>query len=566
VSEPRTVAAAVSAFAAVVLSATALAAQGVFDSVSTPKGYCHLWQMPPGGSDFPQDASYQRCALDRAPVLREAPSIPAPRFGRYASGSFLIVVNRDGTVNQHLTRDYTMGDDSVFHRHALETIRRWRFDRGVREGKPVRSAFEIEIVSNERDDTLPSRLEWRYSTGGERDTLSGMWIVEAPLPRFDAGQLDSIHAAVLRRLVRMRVLLPAAGTPYCVVLPGGDSAARAHVMAMIERAVPALAGVSRAPFGCERTVGTLRIVLPDVHRTENGRAVVYPSGDHLPNWPPGYEGQSWRAWKSRCVADLPARPPGSVGVDCAVEPVYSRQEYSEWSERRSHPVQGTPMPYADGDSVRVTIFATTREAYLTDTLHAVVRELPRLDAHAVRDRDSPCGGWSAHSQQGGELYVINGDPTSTSMYITAVTTGAAPPARAGPMRCGPQEPHTSEFAAFFLGDIGDKANTPVTLCFSECRRSYVLDPARHTLAERAHATFRRSDLRDDTRAGDQLMFRIVAESAPAGLVPLVLIRSGNRWPTVAWIARKVGENIWDYGVFGGGYPPDAEILIYFLVR
>ena len=134
--------------------AVPLDGQSVYDSVRTGSGYCHLWQMPPGGSDFPQDASFTRCALDRPPILRHAPAVPPPRIGFYAGGSFLIVVNPDGSVDQDRTRASTIGEDREFHERALEAIRRWHFAPGVRGGKPVRSAFPLWIVSSTRNDTL----------------------------------------------------------------------------------------------------------------------------------------------------------------------------------------------------------------------------------------------------------------------------------------------------------------------------------------------------------------------------------------------------------------------------
>src|SRR5688500_15607914 len=183
-------------------------AQSVFDSVRTASGVCYVWQLPVGFSDFPQDASYRRCALDRMPVRRETPMPPPPRFAINAVASYLVIVNADGTVDRDRTRGMTRGVDTVFYREALETIRRWRFEPGRRGGKPVRSAFAIELMSDSRVDTIPSRLEWEYRAGPVSDTLLGRWVREAPLPAFTQSQLDSVHVAMVRRLVRMQVVLP----------------------------------------------------------------------------------------------------------------------------------------------------------------------------------------------------------------------------------------------------------------------------------------------------------------------------------------------------------------------
>ena len=551
---------------AVALAPLAAHAQAVFDSVRTATGYCHIWQMPVGGSDFPQDASYRRCALDRLPVRRETPPPPPPRWGPDGTSSYLVVVSADGTVDPDRTRGMTRGVDTVFYRRALETIRRWRFEPGVRDGKPVRSAFAIEIMSDSRIDTIPSRLEWEYREGPVSDTLLGRWVREVPLPAFIQSQVDSVHVAMVRRLIRIQAILPADGRWYCVLLPRGDSTAHARATQLLQHMVPALAR-SLAPNGCERSPGTLRFVLPRVYHTEGGRAVLYPRGDFLASWPPGLEGDSWRAWQGRCVAEVPATRLASVEIDCAANPEYTDDEMRAWRNRRPQFGGGTPYrTYKSGDSVRVTVLATTTEAYTTDTLRSVVRSLQELDEHSIRDPNLPCGGWSAHSTQDGEVYVVTGDPTSNWLHITQATTRPAPTPR-GPMRCGTQEPRTSEFTALLLGGIGDKATAPVTLCYSRCARTYVLDPARHTVAETAHVRFRFGDLRAESRVGEYLLVRIVVEPAPRAMLPIVIVRSQSRWPTSAWIARRVGSNAWDYTVTrGDGYAVDDEIYVYLIAR
>jgi hypothetical protein len=328
------------------------------------------------------------------------------------------------------------------------------------------------------------------------------------------------------------------------------------------RAVPALAR-TLMPYGCERTPGTLRVLLPRIYQTENGRGVVYPSGDFLPNWPPGFTGKGWRAWRARCIVELRAVGIGVAAIDCDVSPASSPDEV--YAGRDSENRWPAATDYRDGDSVRVTVFVTTTDAFLTDTLRTVARSLPRLDDHSIRDANPPCGGWSAHSSQSGELYVVKGDPAGNSLYITPVSTRAPPVSRGAPMRCGPQEPRISDFTAFLLGGVGDMATEPITLCFSRCARSYVLDPARHTRGERAHIVFRVGDLRRDTRLGEYFMFRLVLDPAPPGLLPLVLVRSGNRWPTSGWSAKRTGPNTWDYMVIQS-YAADDEVHVYLIVR
>ena len=557
------------ALATVTCGARPLRAQSVFDSVRTSNGFCQLWQMPPGGSDFPVDASYRRCALDRRPVLREAPPITAPRIGLNVNESYLIVVNSDGSVDPIRTRSSAMSGDREFHERALEAIRRWRFDPGVRDGKPVRSAFPIWIVSNTRNDTIPSRLEWRYANGAEEDTLVGTWIAEEKLPSLAQDQVTAAYTAVVRELVRMRVVLPVNGRRYCLVLPGKDSVAHLLVARSIQRTVPTLAGAGVLTwYGCGRDSVARRVMLPELYRTENGRIVVHPTGDDLPNWPPGYTGRSWRAWTARCVLQVPAGSGEGDRPTCGANPDVPWDEQAAWGKSLKEPVTGLPGGRPLGDSTRVTVFVTTSYAYLTDTLQITLGPLPRLDELAVRDPDLPCGGWSAHSaHDSGGVYVVTGDPRGTSMFLTPVASTAPPVSRSGVMRCGRQEPRTSDFAAFLLGDVERRASGPVTLCYSRCARSYVLDPDRHTLVDRAHIRFRLTDLRPDTRTGEQVQFLIVLDPAPANLLPLIIVRTGNRWPGSAWIARRVRPNAWDHPVISAeGYPADTEVYLYLIAR
>ena len=548
----------------------ALLAQTWYDSVRTATGWCHVWQASPGFSEFPRDASYSRCALDRPPVLRDAPALPQPGIGQYAAGSFLMVVNADGTANQDLTRDYTMGLDSAFHRRALETLRRWRFKPGIRKGKAVRSAFELTIESNQRNDTLPARLEWRYTAGAgaEPDKLLGTWVVEPALPQFPAERIDSIHAAVLRQLVRTRVLQPGNGRRYCLIMPNGDSAARARGVALMQRTSPELAsGMALASAGCERVPGTLRIALRDVHRTENGRTVVYVSGDYLPHWPSDLDGRPWRSWNSRCVGEASEQRVESVAVSCDIAPGEEPDAMKEWAARWNPSARKPGGRSGPPDSLHVTLYVTTQGAHLVDTLRAVVAQLPHLDQHAIVDRDPPCGGWSAHSANtASTLYVISGDPDDTRLFVTQVQTSTPPDPHGAPVRCRPQDAQ-KEFATFLLGDVGDPATAPITLCFERCARTYVLDPARHTLATRSHLSFRLADLRPDTRLGSSLRFRIAIDSPPTNLLPLVIVTSGKGSPSSVWIAQRVDPGMWDYPVFdGGGYPPDTEVHLYLIAR
>jgi hypothetical protein len=207
-----------------------------------------------------------------------------------------------------------------------------------------------------------------------------------------------------------------------------------------------------------------------------------------------------------------------------------------------------------------------RDAYQTDTMRTVVGFVPRVSERAVSDSDSPCGGWSAYSRQASPgLYIMNGGIERRQFEVTGVKNEAAPTGPPATRQCNPQQRLYTEFIAFLLGDFGDRATEPITLCYSRCAKSYVLDPARHTLAEKAHFRFRISDLRENTRIGDQLILRIQADPAPTGFLPLVAASAS--WGHDVWIAQRSGSNTWDFGVLHTpGFDPSTEIRIYLVAR
>jgi hypothetical protein len=545
------------------------------DSIQTPDGMCAVRAPIPGVSSPQGDASYNRCALDQGPSLHAGePMPPAPWLGTSGGGSFTVIVNADGTVDPRLTRAWSRSADTLFYRNVLETIRNWRFEPGVRQGVPVRSGFPLEVRTGTRVDTLPSRLEWSYRQGVTGDSLVGTWRTEARLPPFSPQQTDSIHAAMLRRLKSQKVIVPGFRRRYCLVLPERDSAEHARLSRIFGRIIVADQnhhGFGAAGYGCERNPETLRIIMPRIYRTENGRAVLYPRGDFLPSWPAGFDGRSYRAWTARCVADVRGQAPD--WIDCSVRSVFEPEESAQWMQDHEEMqawLRRRPSREAStADSVAVTVLARMRDAYQIDTMRAVARPLPRLSAGAVQDSAPPCC-WTPYSasQDSTEMFVAYGDPRSSSLYLADVLHQPLPenPVVASG---GSGEPNRAEFVAFLLGDPGEAPLEPITLCLSRmrCGRRYVLYPARHLLADKPVLQFRIADLREGTRIGEQLHLRIYADPAPDDLVPFVVVRSEGRLPARAYTMRRVGMNAWDYGVtYGEGFPMDGELSIYLFGR
>jgi len=298
-----------------------LRAQAYNDSVVTPRGICHVWAGIPGGSTWSRDSSYDRCALDRAPVLAPGSRMPPSPFDEGgANGSFTVVVNADGSVDSSLTRAWSIGMDSAFYRQILQTMRRWRFVPGLRAGKGVRNGVWLEVVTPKwRDDTLAARMEWSYRTGALADTLLGKWVREPDPEPFAAGRTDSIYVGVIRRLVAMQVVTRGPSSRHCLVVAEADPIRRARLTAIARRLLADRNGDGVfAGSGCEADSNAIRLTLPRVHRTEDDRAVVYPSGDRLLEWPRNLHGERWKRWTGRCIGA--ADGSGPVSMDCMAGP------------------------------------------------------------------------------------------------------------------------------------------------------------------------------------------------------------------------------------------------------
>ena len=124
----------------------------------------------------------------------------------------------------------------------------------------------------------------------------------------------------------------------------------------MQRTSPALAsGMALTSAGCERVPGTVRIALRDVHRTENGRTVVYVSGDYLPHWPSDLDGRPWRSWNSRCVGQVPEKRVESVGMSCDIAPGDEPDGMKEWTARWNRSARKGRGRSGQPDSLHVTL-------------------------------------------------------------------------------------------------------------------------------------------------------------------------------------------------------------------
>jgi hypothetical protein len=547
-------------------AAAKVSAQSPFDSIMTRHGKCAVWLGIPGGS-IRSDSTYNRCALDSGPVLITRDSLlPAPRVELTAHGKYTIAVSADGTVDVRLTRAWSFGVDSAWNARTLEAIRRWRFQPGLRNGVAVRSGFVLAIMSDPRNDTLPARLTWRYAPGLNEDSVVGTWNIEPKPAPFRGEEVERVHLALVRHLVATKILQPDLAQTYCLVMEDGDSIAHRRLT------LPAFdilyAGSrTRVPtrYGCERSSDVLRVRLPRVYRTESNRAVLYPAGDYLEEWPFGFGGKTYTSWLARCVADVP--PANSPRIECAITPDHSVLPVHSQRAIRQRSVNGT------GDTTaQLTIIAMTHDAYQKDTLRVPLLDVRKASEHAVRDTIPDCAPkvWGAFTHQdSADLYIVKVEYDTLNRRsqpsITRVGSNRSPADFRG-IRCNEPNGQYRHLMAFALGDLGDTLRLPVTLCIQEraCRRSYVIDPARHTLATTAHMRFTLGSLRPETRVGQQLIFRIYSNRLIQGMVPLVVLRGGGR--RYAWIPRAINAQEWEHGVtFAGGYPADTEVRVYLFI-
>jgi len=226
---------------------------------------------------------------------------------------------------------------------------------------------------------------------------------------------------------------------------------------------------------------------------------------------------------------------------------------------------------SDRGPFRVRLIVTSRGAFWSDTLdYEVQGPLPKLSASAVTDTLPRCNAWDLRStQEAGDRVVFLGDLHDDYLSASRVQH-AATPLLDLPYRSGRSGPIQARLVAFLLGDQGSQFDAPIALRFEECARSYLLDPARHTLARRAHARFRVADLREQTRPvtslfGIQLIFGIELDPVLEDAYPLVVIHDSAKGWYSAWFADAVSSGQWKFALqYGSGYPLESTVSVYLL--
>lgn len=529
------------------LSAEHLAAQNSAETIDTPRGPCGVWAMPMGGSTFPRDASYSRCALDRAPSPRsESITPPIPMFEGHIGGWIRVVINADGTVHPTLTRMATESGDPDDVDALLTHVKSWRFEAGARAGANVRSAIDLEVRTDRRaSDTLPARLEWRYVAGWDRDSLLGRWVTETPPSSLDDQQLDSVHVALLRRLVMNNVITVAPTRHYCLASAdsGKTSVARlARIARAVRRDIPQLATTN-----CVDTRERVRVELPRVQLTEQGRVVMRLAGAQLPRWPTGFDTRAWDRWTGRCVGTVRGRE--SVALRCDVVPVAPYAETSQWNGRRREqpPARAQRSEKLDDtDRVQLAVLVTMTGAYGIDTIRSVVNRVPRLQDVARVDTVDALTSWVVWSptNHDSSAMVVHGALGFGRLQLTAPALSKWAPDSSRTPSTAAATQRREPVVALFLDGVGTRPVEPLMLCYSSCDRRYELNPSRHSLPPVAR--FRVASLRDVTRsARGHLELRVQLNPLPEGAMPIVVFNTRDGKTLTASFMRDLGGGVWD---------------------
>lgn len=334
---------------AAILTSTVIsptAAQTTRDIVQTPSGPCRVLAMIPGGSNR-GDQGFSLCAVDRRPTLSpNMPLPPAPRFATFGGVRLAILVKEDGTVDSTFTRTWTVsmqgsGMDYEFNNGVMETVRKWRFAPGMRDGKPVRVGINLDVTMKAGPDTTPARLIWTYVAGTEGDTLRGEWEPLPPLPPFAEAVVDSMLFGILDILAKKQVFSGPAY--YCIVAVGGSRdlipvlGSKLQQLANDSDSIPVVATHVR---DCVTVAGTRRLIFSKPYRLDEDRAVFRVEGDVFKNWPPGRESKDWLAWTARCVS---AVTNAQRVATCAVEPKWEIQNPRLPMHWRGYGRAGTPQ-------------------------------------------------------------------------------------------------------------------------------------------------------------------------------------------------------------------------------
>lgn len=522
---------------------------------------CPEWVIPPGGSN-PEDWAPHRCALKVQPDLGgHLATLPAPRFRPRAGVRVTVFILEDGSVDPEFTRMLTRSGDRDFADRFLESLRRIHLSRKELGDVSSRFGFDLVVETERRSDSIPEELRWEYRKGTLSDTLHGWWVPAPPEPEYSSREQAAVLRRVTDQLIAMRVVTPEHNWGYCLLVEDGDPASTEAVQDRLRRNH----GWSFTQVDdCYLDVRTRRLIFEKPLRTGHGRTVVRVSGDHLENWPPGFDGRFFPSWTAYCSL----LDGGNDTVDCQVNKVQT--DVPELDRSRHPEVVGSRKPAVG--PLRVELLIHGADLYLTDTIVGETDRVFRVEDLAVHDPGhGRCTGGASLSAvstwepEGQRLLRIELDPVSglreASVTLVSVYKPDPKPTEFR-LECGGRV--DQPLAATILEGVGPPFRGPVALCIDyKCERSVEV-PIHQPLPSALHVSF--ADLRPEAWNSDgALMFKVGFDRSIGGLIPILIIGSGEDLFATVLVELEDGSYRMSVSMTPG-FTADSELRLYLIQR
>lgn len=530
---------------------------------------CQMFAAIPGGSTG-RDA-ISRCRLSNRPGLRSGlEGLPEPIYARSVRSDLSVVVDTTGQVVDGLTRYWTLSAFAGnFHDRLRTAILRWAFDPGMLNGESRQFAFRLQVVTEERRDEAPSRIEWSYREGGSRgDTLYGTWVPTGPPRPLSPKRRASAVRSVVRALARMNVLVEGPLLSRCLIYDGPD---RQRVRNIVSEELNGDLRISLARddrvVSCAEDVRFLRLMMSDFVLSGGERMVVKVGGDLLPGWPPGFDAAPARAWTGECVT--PRSAERDERTLCNIVGVPGGPPAFTYGSAGLLPAR----PNSDPADLAFVARVTTSDAFAIDTLFGTVRRLPDLarSARVVRSPTTCEDGFSYRaegpaSSEGAVVLWLQPDTAGNGpAEVTLVEVQQAPENADLRPRCAHPVASKRPWFLFSVAGIGKPLRDAVRFCVYHpfCNEWNEVKPGVHQLLQAPHLRFMASDLRRKARGGAFFSVRLNVDRDARGLVPFLVRRTSARTNALGF--RRTAPGQFDLAVnFGRQAAGDAEYLIYFV--
>lgn len=382
-----------------------------------------------------------------------------------------------------------------------------------------------------------------------------------------------VYEAATRRLLDMGVLSAVPrGDVYCLHLTTPDPEAESSIRTLLGGGPPRSTEVFSIPpdlDACLADVRFRRYVLEEPRRADDGRIEVQASGDHLGEWPPGFDGVYWGRWVAGCaIADG-----APESVECGVSPIRSGDPaVDERYQARRGRFFGTGED-ADARGRPVRLVARGATGVRADTLEfhvdsvAWLYDLPVLSPGADRCTASSTltagSDWPPDEHRLVRIELSSGvEFAPWAVHLLDVVRDRPSDASETDVVSACGEPRSQPFAITALEGVGPPLAGPVRHCPDQpCREEVTVgvhDPL--PVAFR----FRLSDFDIDGTDGT-VHLQLETDGWGTGLVPFLVV-SGERPRAEAfrptWHARHHRIPL----ARSPRFEADPEVLLYLILR